>query len=267
MADFGRIQFEGIEGIRTGWKDHVTASFVNYRIGDTLIDCGPLRQWQFVRPFIAEKDVRQLLITHFHEDHTGNIKNIHDEFDVLASGHERTVRQLKKGFSITLLEKIFWGSTPKIAIQPFPERIELDDGSQIIPIHVPGHCHDMQCFFVPEKGYMFTGDLYIASAVKFLHEKENLGQQIDDIRNVLNYDFQTMFCPHRGVVEDGKQALSRKLEYLVELCGNAQHLFGQGMTVKEVTNQLLGPDSLGAYLTRFNFSKRGLIKGCLDVQL
>ncbi|MGI9280932.1 MAG: MBL fold metallo-hydrolase [Endozoicomonas sp.] len=267
MAVFERFEFQGVEAIRTGRQNHISGSFVNYRIGDTLIDCGPVNQWKWLKPFFEEKTVRQVLVTHYHEDHSGNTLNFNQSFGIEPLAHEITVNQLRNGFSIPLAGRVFWGSVPKAAIQTLPERLELEDGEPVLPIHVPGHCPDMHCYLMPDRGWMFTGDLYIAKVIKFMHKKESLPQQIEDIRAVLACDFDTVFCPHRGVVEQGKLAMQAKLDYLLELSAKAQALQGQGKSLKEITQALLGAEELASYVTRFAFSKRSLIEGCLQVEL
>jgi glyoxylase-like metal-dependent hydrolase (beta-lactamase superfamily II) len=267
MAIFERFEFQGVEGIRSGRQNHISGSFVNYRVGDTLIDCGPTNQWKLLKPFFEERDIRQILITHYHEDHSGNSLNFNHFFDLKPCAHEETARQLREGYSVPLAGRIFWGRVPRAETQPLPSKIELEDGSDVIPLHVPGHSADMQCYFIPDKGWMFTGDLYIAKVIKFMHKKESLPQQIDDIRKVLSYDFDTLFCPHRGVVENGKEAMQYKLDYLLELSANAQQLLQQGKSLKEITRELLGAEELAGYATNFAFSKRSLIEGCLQVEV
>lgn len=267
MAVFERFDHQGVEGIRTGKMNHVTGSFVNYRIGDTLIDCGPSGQWQHLKPFFEEQPVRQVLITHYHEDHSGNSCNFNDHFNVLPSAHEHTRLMLARGFKLALPSRYFWGGVPQAVTQPIPDKIHLQDGAEVIPIHVPGHSVDMQCYFVPDRGWMFTGDLYIAKVIKFMHIKEDMPQQVEDIRRVLACDFETIFCPHRGVVENGKQAMQDKLDYILDLCGNAQKLHQQGKPVKVIARELLGKEEMAGYFTLFHFSKRSLIQGCLQVDL
>ncbi|WP_062265574.1 MBL fold metallo-hydrolase [Endozoicomonas arenosclerae] len=267
MAVFERFEYQGVDAIRTGRQNHISGSFVNYRVGDTLIDCGPVNQWKWLKPFFEEKAIRQVLITHYHEDHSGNSLNFNQSFNIIPKAHEITVEQLQNGFSIPLAGRIFWGSVPRATAQPLPEQTELENGETVIPIHVPGHCPDMHCYFIPDRGWMFTGDLYIAKVIKFMHRKESLPQQVEDIRAVLACDFDTIFCPHRGVVGQGKQAMQDKLDYLLELSSKAQSLHHQGKTLREITQILLGAEELASYVTRFAFSKRSLIEGCLEVEL
>ncbi|WP_067521248.1 MBL fold metallo-hydrolase [Endozoicomonas ascidiicola] len=121
-----------------------------------------------------------------------------------------------------------------------PEWIELDDGSSLEAIAAPGHAEDMICFYWPDKGAVFTVDLYLSRSIRYMRDDENLAILINSIRDVLTKDFDTLFCPHRGVVENGKTALQEKLNNLLELCEQSQQLHHQGQTIKEITKTILG---------------------------
>ncbi len=42
-----------------------------------------------------------------------------------------------------------------------------------IAVHAPGHSPDMTCYLEAERGWLFTGDLYITSKPCFFRADEN----------------------------------------------------------------------------------------------
>ena len=66
------------------------------------------------------------------------------------------------------------------------------------------------------------------------------------------------------VLENGRDALARKLEYLENLCGEARRLRDEGKTLQEITRSLVGREDSMSWLTRFHFCKRNLIRSCLE---
>jgi glyoxylase-like metal-dependent hydrolase (beta-lactamase superfamily II) len=44
----------------------------------------------------------------------------------------------------------------------------------MIPVHTPGHAKDHTVFFLPEKGVLFSGDLYLADHIKFFRSDKNM---------------------------------------------------------------------------------------------
>lgn len=69
-----------------------------------------------------------------------------------------------------------------------------------------------------------------------------------------------MFCPHRGIVEQGKKALEEKLENLLDLCNKSQKLMQDGLDEEQIVNELLGPEDGLAKMSKFNISKGNLIR-------
>ncbi|WP_193166296.1 MBL fold metallo-hydrolase [Microbulbifer hainanensis] len=249
---------------RVNWG--VNTSFIVYRLGDTLIDTGPSNQWKFVKPFVQEKLLRQLLLTHHHEDHSGNAGAIHALTGVQPLAPEKTVEILKRGFRIPPIQKFIWGSAGLAEAAPLPETIAIG-GDPVTPIFAPGHAKDMTCYLLPDRGWLFSADLYIANYLKLLRIDEHIPTLLDSMRRVLREDFEVILCPHRGVVEDGKARLREKYDFLIELSERAQALHNQGVEPLEITRQLLGNEPLTSILSRYNFSKRNLIASCLEVDI
>lgn len=263
-----RYQSHGVEGARVGrvnWGLNTT--FIVYRIGDTLIDTGPTNQWSAVKRFVAERPPQQLLITHHHEDHAGNAARIAKAYGMLPYAPELGRAKLRKGYRIPPIQKFIWGSADPVETQPLPQTVEISGGATLEAIHTPGHAKDLTCLYWQERGLFFSGDLYISKSIKYLRADENLGQLMDSIARVLRLEFDTVFCPHRGIVELGHQALADKLDNLKTLCGDAQALNQQGLELTEIGARLLGPEGWLAKVSFDNISKANLIREALEVRL
>ncbi len=267
MAVFEHIKHQNVEGIRSGRKNRITHSFVVYRIGDTLIDTAPSNQWTYLKSFFQEKAIRQILLTHHHEDHSGNARNLAELTGITPQASELTRSIMAEGFSIPLLQKFVWGASPAIQLDALPEKITLDDDSVLEAIATPGHAEDMLCYHSKEHGWLFTADLFIAKNIRYMRYDENLAILINSISDALTLDFDTIFCPHRGVLPDGKSALQQKHDNLMTLCVNAQNLQKQGRTSKEIMLELLGKEDSTSYLSAFSFCKHNLISEALKVRL
>ena len=121
----------------------------------------------------------------------------------------------------------------------------------------------MTCYLEPERGWLFTGDLYISSKPRFLRADENIHDQISSLERILNYEFELLFCSHRGVVPNGPDALRSKLDYLVSLRDEVRSMWQAGRSVSQIRRDLLGRETFMSLVTLFNFSKRNLVKACL----
>lgn len=266
MAIWKRYQYQNLDGLKVGRMNQgVNTQFIVYRIGDTLIDSGPSNQWKYVKSFVQASPVSQLLLTHHHEDHSGNAARIAELCGLTPKAPELGRPKLASGYKTPVLQRIVWGAMLPVETQALSDVEYLSDGTKVECIHTPGHAKDLTCFLMPEKGYFFSGDLYIAPKLKLLRADENLKQLVSSIETVLEKDFDTIFCPHAGVIENGKEALGRKRDAILALAEQARALHEKGMDVSDVVKALLGPEDITAKLTRGNFSRRNLIEQCLTL--
>ena len=201
-----RYALDDVDGVRVGrFKGGINTSFIVYRLGEALIDAGPANQWPAVRAFVDERPVGKLLLTHHHEDHGGNADRIARYCGLTPFAPALSQAKLRLGYPTPLTQKLIWGSPRPVETQTLPEMTELDDGTRLQAIHTPGHAKDLHVFFLPDRGAVFSGDLYISKSLRYLRSDERLDQLVDSIRKVLALDFTTLFCPHRGILEDGGQ--------------------------------------------------------------
>lgn len=261
-------EFERVAGAKVGRLNQgINTQFIVYRIDETVIDTGPSNQWRHVKQFLSSRPVEQLLLTHHHEDHSGNAHSISVTHGVLPKAPALAQEKLANGYKTPFLQKLVWGSLVPVETQTLKEQECLADGSRIISVHTPGHAKDLTCFFLPDQGYFFSGDLFIARKLKMLRSDENLQQLIESIQKVLKLDFKTLFCPHGGVIEDGKIALQQKLDNILETCEKAQSLHKEGMGLDDITHQILGPEDMVAKLTGGNFCKMNLVRQGIELKL
>ncbi len=111
-------------------------------------------------------------------------------------------------------------------------------GEPWIPIEVPGHVFDQVAYYLPRRGYLFTGDLLVTPRPRIVISTESTPQVINDLRRVLQYDFSTVFCSHAGIVHQGREVIQKKLEYLEKLQEEAKPLYRQGWSIAEITRHL-----------------------------
>jgi glyoxylase-like metal-dependent hydrolase (beta-lactamase superfamily II) len=267
MRRVQRVEHEGVEGLRVGRVGNkINTTVFLYRIGDTVIDTGPPNQWPSVRRFLQEKPLRQVLATHHHEDHAGNLAVIAREFGCPVFAPAASIEALEQGFHLQLIRRIVWGSPQgRVRATPLPDEIRAGPGNCLTPIATPGHSPDLTCLLEPDRGWLFAGDLFIAPKILYLRRDENLAVMLDSLRLIQRYDFDTVFCSHRGIVLDGKKALKKKLDNLEALCEQAGSLYRAGNDSGAITRQLLGKESLASWISGGDFTKRNLIEACLRV--
>jgi len=265
-----RLTYGPVDGLRTGrYGLGLNMKAVCYRIGRTLIDTGPPNQWRAVRRFATEQDddhgIDRVLVTHHHEDHAGNAARLQELLDVPVYAPEPSLERLREGFSLETYRWVVWGRPRPVEAKPVPDALTLADGTTLRSLPAPGHADDMVCYLAEGHGLLFSADLYITPRPQYLRFDENVPRLIESIHDVLEHDFDTVLCAHRGVVENGRRALSEKVKYMEALCGVVQRRYRYDkLAVPQITDEILGREGLLYWASGGDFSKQNLIASCLD---
>lgn len=230
-----------------------------FYVDGVLIDTAQSNAESLVLRTLRPYDIEKVLLTHWHEDHTGNLVAIYKQHrpeEIYA--HPLTARIVKRGFSILPYEYLMLGNTTpfKKEILPLPEKIQSRHLS-FVPVHTPGHSDDHTAYYVPERGWLFSGDLFVAEQIKFFRHSEDIAQQIDSLRKVSTLDFDTLFCAHNPQLKGGKQAILRKLQYLEDFYGKVASWYHQGLDEKEIMRRL--PLEESAFIRLMTFGDVGLV--------
>ncbi len=263
MSLHERIDWRDIQGIRVGrFGGRVNTTCILWRLGETLIDTGPPNNWQVVRRFADERPLSRVVVSHHHEDHAGNLAHFAAETDLPLLAPPESLELLARGFPVQLYRRVVWGRPSPVVARPLPPQLELEDGTVLESVLLPGHSPDMTCLLDRRRGVLFGADVFIGR-LRYLRRDEDLAGIISGLEHVLTYEFGTLLCSHRGVVEPAHEALRAKLDHLVSMRDEAMALSAQGLSVRAITGKLLGPEDMISRASFGHFSKRNLIAQCL----
>ena len=77
-----------------------------------------------------------------------------------------------------IYRRVAWGRFTTVEAAPLPEVVEAG-GVRLEVVETPGHSPDHVCFFERERGWLFTGDLFLAERQRYLRMDEDLATLID----------------------------------------------------------------------------------------
>jgi len=235
-----------------------------YIIGRVMIDTGLHHMRRAACDIARHHRLKAVLLTHYHEDHSGNAAAINEKLNIPVFAHPLTCRKMENPSRIFPYQHLMWGTADPLTPCPVPE-VFNENGFSFVPIHAPGHSKDHTVFLEPRQGWLFSGDLYLSDRIKYFRADENIADQIKSLRTVLAYDFDTLFCAHRPEIENGRQCLKRKLDYLENFYGSIAELADQGMAEDRIMRVLRLKEVLSIKLMCFgNVSMKNMVRSAIE---
>ncbi len=239
-----------------------------YRVDGMMIDTGCAHTAKELEYALRDRQIERIVNTHTHEDHIGANGYLQDhrtEIEILA--HPAALPVLddpRHAQPLHPYRRLFWG-------WPKPSRSKSVENGEIIEtdrhkfqvIYTPGHSPDHICLYEPEKGWIFTGDLFVGGRDRALRAGYDIWQIIDSLKSLLKLPLTVIFPGSARVREEPQQELATKIEYLEDLGERVQVLHEKGLSLKRITNQILGNAMWVEIVTLGHFSRINLIRSYL----
>lgn len=234
------LDFSPIKGYRIGYapvgKPYM--SVICYQIDELLIDTGPANSRRALMGLLDPKTISRICLTHYHEDHAGNAAYLSKHHNIPVYGHALAAEILKKPVKLKPYEKYIWGNLETIDIHPLGDSVETEN-YRFTLIHTPGHSDDHIVYWEKNQGWLFSGDMYLGSRIKYFRADESISQTIDSLKKITSLQFDKLFCGHNPKLEQPHEAIQRKIDHLENIIGNVQYLYTQGKSHKEILQELV----------------------------
>jgi endoribonuclease LACTB2 len=251
-AGNGTVAFQGVK-----------LNVHSFEVDGVLIDTGSASLEKEFQSYFKQQNIDQVVITHFHEDHTGCATFLQKELNIPIYMSDIMLEYCKKKPDYPLYRKVFWGKRrpfhAKAIGKTFSSRNAIWD-----VIDTPGHAVDHLAFLNRETGQLFTGDLYCQEKTKVILREESIPTIIESLQRVLTYDFGEVFCCHAGYLKDGRSALQRKLDYLLDLQGKIIKLYDDGLSPSKISQTLFPKKYPIIYLSRGEWESMHIINSIIQ---
>lgn len=234
-----------------------------FALGDALIDSGCPATARELLGWARGTGIRTVVNTHYHEDHSGADALLARELGAEVLAPAETVPRLASFYRLPFYRRITWGQPADVAARPLGDAIAIGP-YRFEVIATPGHSPDHVCLFEPDRGWLFSGDLYISARARYLRRGEDAWGIIASLRRVRALQPGLMICSHAGFLERPAAALDAKIAYWERLAERALALAGEGLAPSAVVSRLLGPEGFLTAFSGGDFSKRNLVLSLLD---
>ncbi|HAA10319.1 MAG TPA: hypothetical protein DCE41_00965 [Cytophagales bacterium] len=209
-----------------------------YFVDGLLIDTGPRRMKKDVLDAVGQLPVEKVMVTHHHEDHTGNLNTLQAYYEKPVLASRKCMELMQDPPRLSLIQKaLFLDRPPAQGLTDVGEVLETENYRfQVVPI--PGHASDMIALHEPDQGWLFSADLYVLNRPRYMLPYEYVGEQIRSMERALALDWDVLLCAHNPKLKDGKKHLRKKLDLLQELTENVVAGYEKGYSIRAIMRNI-----------------------------
>lgn len=219
------------------WNPENEMDIYYYLIDGLLIDTGPSNLADIAIPFFKSNPIKQVVLTHIHEDHAGMAYWLQQNKQVPIYLHPGSLEEALREPELSTYRLHIWGRRRAFKAAPVPD-ILYSDKYVFDIIDSPGHYHYHKAVLLRDKGWLFSGDLVTVLRPTSIFRDENLSEMISSIHSILGLPFHTVLCAHTGIHQKGRDLFARKLDYLLGLQKQIRELRVSGLNDSEICQKL-----------------------------
>lgn len=239
-----------------------------YRFGEHLVDTAQRNSRENIDVIIEGRPISNIFLTHYHEDHTGNAAYLQKINNAKIFAHPICAEMMTKGFTVSPLGRLISGNVSKAVVNSMADgEVVYLDGYQLQAIYTPGHTNDHTAFYEKNRGWLFSGDIYVADRIKYFESNEDIKEQIKSLKKLVALDFDVLFCAHNPKLKGGKKRLERKLELFESFYNEVLRLNTQGLDDNEILKALGRKENFFyKFMTVGHFTAVNMVKSVLKAE-
>jgi glyoxylase-like metal-dependent hydrolase (beta-lactamase superfamily II) len=247
FGDVLRIEMGSPSGRLVGY----TASA--YLTRGVMVDCGfPLAR-RHVAAVLERYRPRGVFLTHYHEDHAGNVELVARSGIPIAASDE-TLARVRAPAPIRFYRRVTWGSAQSVVAPILP--FESTDLS-LVP--APGHSSDHHVVWDATDGTLFGGDLYLGVKVRVAHPGEEPRLLATTLRRIAALGPSRLFDAHRGFVPNPAPLLVAKADWTEDTVAAIERRVDAGAPDSRIVREVFGGESLPGYVSGGEYSRTNFV--------
>lgn len=235
-----------------------------YLVDRLLIDSGCAHTAAEIVQALQDVPLAYIVNTHSHEDHigaNGPLQGQRAGLEIFA--HPLALPVLadpRRAQPLHPYRRLFWGWPQPSQAKPLADGAILEtEAFRFQVIYTPGHSPDHLCLYEPERGWLFTGDLFVGGRERALRSGYNIWQIIASLKRIAALPSTLMFPGSARIRENPKAELEAKIAYLEEFGSKVLDLHRKGWNVDAIVRTLCGKPMFIELLTLGDFARRHLV--------
>ncbi len=163
-----------------------------------------------------------------------------------------------------LYRQIMWGWPQASQAAPISDGDTLTDQNfQFDVLHTPGHTQHHLCFYEPNRGWIFSGDLFIGGRDRALGAGNDIWQIMAALRRLAALPANKLFPGSARVRTDAQNALMIRVRILEDLADQILTLHRKGWGERRIAREISGGPMWIELFTGGHFSRRHLVRSFL----
>jgi glyoxylase-like metal-dependent hydrolase (beta-lactamase superfamily II) len=240
------------------WRSRLVGYDVSaYVLRGVMVDTGSPSVQADVQRWLAELRPRGVVVTHWHEDHAGNVA-VAARLGLPVALAPATLEALRAPGTFPLYRSFTWGAMAPLPVTPAP--FEPREAGLAL-LAAPGHSPDHHVVWDAEGETLFAGDLFLGVKVRIAHPAEDARTLAKSLRAAAALRPRRLFDAHRGPVAEPVGSLLAKADWIEETVGAIERRLAAGWGERAVTRALLGREPAEYYFSRGRLSKIGFVRG------